>query len=88
MLIYLDMCCLKRPFDDQTQMRVRLESEAVLVLLSMESTTLQFVRSGALLLENSYNPVKDRAARVDQWLTNLPTARPSIWMLFKHGHLS
>jgi hypothetical protein len=73
MLIYLDMCCLKRPFDDQTQMRIRLESEAVLALLSMESATLQFARSGALLLENSYNPVKDRAARVHQWLTNAPT---------------
>ncbi|HEY9646908.1 MAG TPA: PIN domain-containing protein [Chroococcidiopsis sp.] len=32
-LIYLDVCCLNRPFDDQTQERVRLESEAVLLIL-------------------------------------------------------
>jgi len=32
--IYLDTCCLNRPFDDQTQERVRLESEAVLAILS------------------------------------------------------
>ena len=32
--IYLDTCCLNRPFDDQTQERVRLESEAVLAVLS------------------------------------------------------
>jgi hypothetical protein len=25
-LIYLDVCCLNRPFDDQTQQRIRLEA--------------------------------------------------------------
>lgn len=29
MKIYLDNCCLNRPFDDQSNLRVRLESEAV-----------------------------------------------------------
>lgn len=29
MKIYLDVCCLNRPFDDQRQPRVRMESEAV-----------------------------------------------------------
>lgn len=33
MRIYLDVCCLNRPFDDQRQERVRLEAEAVLTLL-------------------------------------------------------
>lgn len=33
MLLYLDMCCLKRPFDDQTDDRIRLETEAVILLL-------------------------------------------------------
>jgi len=28
-LIYLDVCCLNRPFDDQTQERIRLEAEAI-----------------------------------------------------------
>jgi len=32
--IYLDVCCLSRPFDDQKQDRIRLESEAVLLILS------------------------------------------------------
>jgi hypothetical protein len=68
MLIYLDMCCLKRPFDDQSQARIRLEAEAVLGLLARENGAVQFVRSAALLLENSLNPVKQRAARVEQWL--------------------
>jgi hypothetical protein len=34
MKIYLDTCCLSRPFDDQTQERIKLESEAVLVVLA------------------------------------------------------
>jgi hypothetical protein len=72
MLVYLDMCCLKRPFDDQSQPRIRLETEAVLGLLAMESHTLRFVRSPALLLENDLNPIRERAARVEQWLRSAP----------------
>lgn len=34
MRIYLDVCCLNRPFDDQTQVRIRLETEAILTILS------------------------------------------------------
>ena len=68
MRIYLDMCCLKRPFDDQSFPRNRLESEAVLALLASESPEREFIRSDALVLENTLNPIKERAARVDQWL--------------------
>ncbi|HPT57439.1 MAG TPA: PIN domain protein, partial [Casimicrobium sp.] len=32
MLIYLDLCCFKRPWDDQSASRVRLETEAKLFL--------------------------------------------------------
>jgi len=32
--IYLDVCALCRPFDDQDQMRIRLETDAVQLLLS------------------------------------------------------
>jgi len=33
MRIYLDVCCLNRPYDDQTQDRIHLESEAVISIL-------------------------------------------------------
>ena len=33
MNIYMDVCCLNRPFDDQTQDRIYIESEAVLKIL-------------------------------------------------------
>ena len=28
MKLYLDNCCFNRPFDDQSQLRIRLETEA------------------------------------------------------------
>lgn len=31
--IYLDVCCFNRPFDDQTQSRIRVETEAILAIL-------------------------------------------------------
>lgn len=33
MRIYLDVCCLNRPFDDQTQIRIHLEAEAILSII-------------------------------------------------------
>ncbi len=31
--IYLDVCCLNRPFDDWTQERIRFEGEAILSIM-------------------------------------------------------
>lgn len=31
--LYLDVCCFNRPYDDQTQERVRLEAEAIQIIL-------------------------------------------------------
>jgi len=35
MRIYFDTCSLQRPLDDKTQLRILLESEAVLGLLAL-----------------------------------------------------
>lgn len=68
MVIYLDLCCVKRAFDDQSQPRIRLETEALLSILSAESDAVRFIRSTALFLENSVNPIVERASRTEQWL--------------------
>jgi predicted nucleic acid-binding protein len=34
MKIYLDVCCLNRPFGDQNQDKIRIESDAILGILS------------------------------------------------------
>lgn len=69
---YLDICALKRPFDDQTQARIRLEADAVLELLAATAERVTFVHAVAQDLENAQNPLTWRAARVADWLTALP----------------
>lgn len=57
MLLYLDCCCFNRPFDDLSQIRVRLEAEAVEWILE-ESRTGRFtiVTSDYLVQELLRNP--------------------------------
>jgi len=69
---YLDICALKRPFDDQTQPRVRLEADAVLELLAAPPEQLTFVHAAAHDLENAQNPLAWRAHRVADWLASVP----------------
>ncbi len=52
--IYLDTCCLNRPFDDQTQERICLESEAVLAILSrIEKGEWEWIGSDVLVDESN-----------------------------------
>lgn len=65
MRIYLDTCCLNRPFDDQTQERIRLESEAVLVVLAhIEKGDWEWFGSDVLLDEIEQMPDALKQARV------------------------
>jgi hypothetical protein len=57
MKLYLDMCSLQRPLDDKGQLRILLESEAVLGILGLiEKGKISLASSDALLFENSANP--------------------------------
>jgi len=52
MKIYLDVCCLNRPFDDLSQERIQFESDAVLAILARcYSETWTLVSSEAIELE-------------------------------------
>ena len=63
------MCCLKRPFDDQRQERIRREAEAVASILEqVENGTTIIVRSPALAIENAANPREDRRLAAALWL--------------------
>ena len=64
MRLYLDACSLNRPFDDQSQVRVRLESEAVLAILErMEHGGWTLLSSAALEFELLQIPDPQRRAR-------------------------
>ena len=49
MRVYLDNCCYNRPFDEQTQLKVLLETEAKLRVQSlMRNGDVEYVWSGVL----------------------------------------
>ncbi|HEU0142733.1 MAG TPA: PIN domain-containing protein [Bryobacteraceae bacterium] len=61
MKVYLDACCLNRLTDDQTQLRIRQEAEAVeRIFKRMRHGTVQWISSEALLDEIDKNPDVER----------------------------
>ena len=70
MKIYLDNCCFNRPFDDQSQLRILLESEAKLrIQENIRSGTFELVWSYILDFENSKNPFRERREQIIKWRT-------------------
>ncbi len=65
MRIYMDVCCFNRPFDDQTQDRIRIESEAVLVILTRCLEDWILVGSEAVDYEISKIPDDERRRKVE-----------------------
>ncbi|MEH1816961.1 MAG: PIN domain-containing protein [Nostoc sp.] len=67
--IYLDACCLNRPFDDQTQSRIYLEAQAVMTILSQcQSATWKLINSSALIAELNQTPDLERLQNVKKLL--------------------
>ena len=72
--IYLDTCCLNRPLDDASQERIRLEAEAVRMILRLvELGQLTWVTSDVLRFEVGLNPDIDRKKRVFSMITRADT---------------
>lgn len=68
MRIYLDNCCFNRPYDDQSQLRVRLESEAKMDLQErIRSGEIELVWSYILDFENEANPFEERRTAIGAW---------------------
>jgi len=69
MRIYLDVSCLNRPFDDQSQPRIRLESEAVtLILEQIDAGDWRHVSSQIAEIEIAAIPDRERRRRVQALL--------------------
>lgn len=68
MRLYLDNCCFNRPFDDQSSLTIRLETEAKLYIQAA-------IRAGQYVLgwsyvvdyENAANPLEERRNEIQQW---------------------
>jgi predicted nucleic acid-binding protein len=55
--VYLDTSIYNRPFDDQIQPKIYLETQAVILILQMvEAKLIELVSSSVLEYENSRNP--------------------------------
>jgi predicted nucleic acid-binding protein len=60
-VLYLDLNIYKRPFDDQCQMRIRLETVAITAVFAMiESGQMSARWSFVLAYENSLDPIPER----------------------------
>jgi hypothetical protein len=54
--VYLDTCSLQRPLDSKTQIRIILEAEAILGILTLcEMNKIELVSSDALVFEIERN---------------------------------
>jgi predicted nucleic acid-binding protein len=68
-VVYLDICALKRPFDDARSERIRREADAVArIFEKVENGSIQLVVSPAHRFENNRNPREDRRLATDLWL--------------------
>ena len=68
MRIYLDNCCLNRPYDDQTQIRIRIESEAKLFIQAkILAGEIELAWSYVLDFENKANPFPEKRWSIAQW---------------------
>lgn len=68
MRVYLDNCCFNRPFDDQSQTRIKLESEAKLhIQKKIIDKEVEMVWSYILEYENDFNPYEERKNAIKSW---------------------
>ena len=71
MRIYLDNCSYNRPYDDQKQIRINLESQAKSYIQKLiKSGELELVSSYVLEYENSRNRYLDRKKTIKQYIDN------------------
>ena len=68
MRLYIDLNCFNRPFDDQNQERICLETEAVLGILTRVAEGKDILLwSWVLSFENDKHPKPDRRDEIAVW---------------------
>jgi len=67
--VYLDNCCYNRPYDDQTQLRIELETKAKLFIQQqITERKLILVNSVIVEYENNMNPYEIRKTVISDFL--------------------
>ena len=68
MRVYLDNCCFNRPFDDQSTLTIRLETEAKWhIQNAIRAGHYALGWSYLLDYENAANPLEERRAEIQRW---------------------
>ena len=68
MKIYLDNCCYNRPFDDQSQIKIHLETQAKLYIQDkIREGVYELVWSYILDYENGKNPYQEKRLAIAPW---------------------
>lgn len=68
MRVYLDNCCFNRPFDEQSSLVIRLETEAKLHVQDLiRQGRLELIWSFVLDYENGANPFHEVRNRIFAW---------------------
>lgn len=69
--IYLDNCCYNRPYDDQTQIKINLETQAKLYIQKLiVDGKLDLIYSYISRYENSQNPFEIRRNTIGNFFSN------------------
>ncbi len=69
MRIYLDMCCYNRPYDDQTQLKVAMETQSKLHIQTLvKEKKLELIVSYMLRYECSKNPFEMRRNAIFEFI--------------------
>lgn len=68
MRIYMDNCCFNRPFDDQSNVRIKLETEAKLYIQGkIVNKEIELAWSYIIDYENQFNPFEERQNTIVKW---------------------
>jgi len=66
--LYLDNCCFNRPYDDQSNLINRMETEAKLFIQDLFiQQKIELVWPFVLDYENNDNPFEERRLRIGEW---------------------
>ncbi len=69
MRIYLDNCCYNRPYDDQTQIGISLETQAKLYVQDLiKKRKIELAASYILWYENSQNPYETKRMAIGEFI--------------------
>ncbi|MDA3941880.1 MAG: PIN domain protein [Spirochaetia bacterium] len=66
--LYLDNCCFNRPYDDQSQIVIKLETEAKIAIQESIKKGEYFLHWSYILdFENTNNPFIERKTEIKKW---------------------